>query len=129
MREKKLTQARLAQIMEVTQPTISFWLNEGFPNPAMRVLLAQRLDVTFKWLIYGEGSKEGALTKHLKIIEKIRAKYVPLMELYADLIREGDERVALYRARIREIRDAFASEARALQNTKRSGTLQRSRKS
>lgn len=55
MQERKLGQVDLAKRVEVTQPTVSFWLNEGVPKPVMSRWIADRLGVPWTWLMYGEG--------------------------------------------------------------------------
>ena len=63
MRDRGLTQAKLAALTNVTQPTVSFWLNEGAPKPEMAERLATKLHVNFDWMLFGEGVMESSIVQ------------------------------------------------------------------
>jgi transcriptional regulator with XRE-family HTH domain len=54
MLARDLTQAQVAEIVGISQPSVFRWLNGTLPSPSMARLAAEKLGVGIEWLLYGE---------------------------------------------------------------------------
>lgn len=122
MEHRKLDQKALAQLAEVTQPTVSFWLNQGLPKPSMSRYLADKLDVSWIWLMYGEGDRtnyaesfsareepEAQPKRRIQVLSPMAAEVLDQLPLEAVLSYKLGVTDAVARLMLKEIEEGWPS--------------------
>lgn len=73
MKQKKITQAELAEALGITQPSVGNWKIRG-TTPPMEYLptICEVLEVSWEYLITGTESKEYFSPEEKKLIEQFR---------------------------------------------------------
>ena len=115
MREKNLTQEKLADLAIVSRQAVGKWLKGTVPNQTALFRISQRTGISPDWLLSGEGqmTRESILSsKHSgvfvvdDVISALRdssALLDPLVQEYETLIAESDERLFRTKKKLKDL--------------------------